>query len=156
PRGIAMSASADRNLLFGILAVQLDFISKDALIAALNSWLLEKRKPLGEILCHQQALSAEERDLLEALVRKHLEKHSGDPQKGLAGLSSLDSNMRRELQSIADPDVRASVAGAGSGRPDPRSTTDLPASPSSRYEILRFHARGGLGEVYIAEDQELH
>jgi hypothetical protein len=34
--------SADRNLLFGILAVQLDFVSKDALIAGMNAWLLDK------------------------------------------------------------------------------------------------------------------
>jgi hypothetical protein len=30
--------SADRNLLFGILAVQMDFASRDALIAAMSAW----------------------------------------------------------------------------------------------------------------------
>jgi hypothetical protein len=42
--------SADRNLLFGILAMQLDFVTKDALIAAIHAWLLDKAKPLGDIL----------------------------------------------------------------------------------------------------------
>ena len=37
--------SADRNLLFGILAVQLDFVSRDALIDAMNAWLLKKARP---------------------------------------------------------------------------------------------------------------
>src|SRR5262249_40041689 len=32
--------SADRNLLFGILALQLDFVSRDALVAAMNAWVL--------------------------------------------------------------------------------------------------------------------
>jgi hypothetical protein len=45
--------SADRNLLFGVLAVQLDFVSKDALIAGMNAWLLDKGKPLGDILRDQ-------------------------------------------------------------------------------------------------------
>jgi hypothetical protein len=37
---------ADRNLLFGILALQMDFIGRDALIAAMNAWVLDKSKPL--------------------------------------------------------------------------------------------------------------
>src|SRR5450432_1785558 len=40
-------STTDRNLLFGILALQMDFISRDALIVAMNAWVLEKSKPLG-------------------------------------------------------------------------------------------------------------
>ena len=39
--------SADRGLLFGILALQMDFISRDALIAGLHAWVLNKAKSLG-------------------------------------------------------------------------------------------------------------
>lgn len=35
-----MAAPSDRNLLFGILALQLDFISRDHLIAAMHAWVL--------------------------------------------------------------------------------------------------------------------
>ena len=52
---MATPATADRNLLFGILAVQLDFVSRDQLIAAMNAWVLEKSKPIGEILLAQKA-----------------------------------------------------------------------------------------------------
>ena len=38
---------ADRNLLFGILALQMDFIGRDALIAAMNAWVLDKAKSLN-------------------------------------------------------------------------------------------------------------
>ena len=44
---------ADRNLLFGILALQMDFVTRDALIAAMNAWVLDKQKPLGAILVAQ-------------------------------------------------------------------------------------------------------
>ena len=42
------SPAADRNLLFGILALQMDFVGRDALIAAMNAWVLDKAKPLGD------------------------------------------------------------------------------------------------------------
>jgi hypothetical protein len=46
--------AADRNLLFGILALQMDFISLDALIAGMNAWVQENSKPreaFGSSLC---------------------------------------------------------------------------------------------------------
>jgi hypothetical protein len=36
PDATPSRAAADRNLLFGILALQMDFISRDALIAAMR------------------------------------------------------------------------------------------------------------------------
>src|SRR5262249_45696980 len=67
--GIVMSkADADRNLLFGLLALQMDLVSRDALIAGFNSWVLRKHTPLGQVLVEQGALSGPRRDLLESLV----------------------------------------------------------------------------------------
>ena len=50
---------ADRNLLFGILALQMDFIGRDALVAAMNAWVLAKHRTLGEILVDQGGLTAD-------------------------------------------------------------------------------------------------
>ena len=55
-------AAADRNLLYGILALQMDFISRDALIAAMNAWVLDKAQPLGHILVEGAALRADNRE----------------------------------------------------------------------------------------------
>src|SRR5213078_4585621 len=98
----------DRNLLFGILALQMDFISRGALIAGMNAWVLEKTKPLGQILLEQKALTPDTHALLEALVQKHLALHDNDAQKSLAAVSSAGP-VRRELQHIADADVQASL-----------------------------------------------
>src|SRR5215469_12782489 len=100
--------AADRNLLFGILALQMDFISRDALIAAMHAWVLDKLKPLGQVLQEQGALSGDQRTLLEALVQEHLRLHNNDPEKSLAAVSSITS-VRRDLESIADPDLHASL-----------------------------------------------
>src|SRR5437016_10843385 len=93
--------SADRNLLFGILALQMDFISREALIQAMHAWVLEKAKPLGQILVEHGKLRTENRELLEALVQRHLELHGHDAEKSLASVSSLGS-VREDLRQIAD------------------------------------------------------
>ena len=61
---------ADRNLLFGVLALQMDFIKREQLITAMQAWVFDKSKPLGAILCAQKVLDEDSRTLLEALVQK--------------------------------------------------------------------------------------
>jgi len=95
--------AADRNLLFGILALQMDFITRDALIHAMHAWVLDKAKPLGQILQEQGALEPDSHQLLEALVQKHLLLHGNNAEKSLAAVSSVGS-VRRDLEQIADGD----------------------------------------------------
>ena len=59
-----MGSLADRNMLFGILALQMDFIGREALITAMNAWVLTKHKPLGAILLEQGALAEDTHALL--------------------------------------------------------------------------------------------
>jgi serine/threonine-protein kinase len=149
--------SADRNLLFGILALQMDFITRDALIVAMSAWAVAKDRPLGQILTDQGALQAEHRALLEPLVEANLQAHGGDPQHSLAALSSV-SSLRQDLEGIADADVQASVAHLVPPA-DPHATRapdSLPPSTPLRFRVLRPHAKGGLGEVFVARDEELH
>src|SRR4051812_44456277 len=105
---MATTAHADRNLLFGILAVQMNFITRDALITAMLAWTLDKAKPLSGILLEQRALAADVHGLLEALVSKHLEQHNNDPARSLEAVSSVGP-VREQLQEIADPDLHASL-----------------------------------------------
>src|SRR5262249_47469520 len=99
---------ADRNLLFGILAVQMNFVGRDALIAAMHAWVLDRSKPLGLILVEQQALSQARHDLLEQLVEEHLAAHGGDAEKSLAATDGLGV-LRSELEQVADPEIRATL-----------------------------------------------
>src|SRR5262245_34810630 len=74
------AASADPNLLCGIIALQMDFISRDALIAGMNAWVLDKAKPLDAVLLEQKRLTPEAHAVLEPVVRLHLANHDDDPE----------------------------------------------------------------------------
>ena len=178
--------AADRNLLFGILALQMDLVTRDQLVAGMNAWVLEKHRPLGDILVERGALEQGQLDALEAMLACHVAKHAGDPAASLASLSSA-GGMASDLQrSIADPEVQESlrfVPPPWAGDPysaraalDPGPTTAEPstfqeddpyatrphipqheAPPSgARYRKIREHARGGLGVVFLARDAELN
>src|SRR5689334_11025173 len=102
------SSTTDRNLLFGILALQMDFISRDELIEAMNAWVLEKSKPLSEVLRARRALAEDELKLLEQVVEKHLAKHGFDPQRSLAAVAPAD-HVLAGLRQLGDHDVAASI-----------------------------------------------
>jgi serine/threonine protein kinase len=154
--------STDRNMLFGILALQMDFIRRDALIAAMNAWVLDKKKPIGQILLVQKALTPETHALLEALVQKHLELHGNDVERSLAAISSVGP-VRRQLEQIDDAEVQGSLMRLTAAAPKdegPGMTLSFAAGDLSskglRFRILRPHAKGGLGMVYVAHDTELN
>src|SRR2546423_1391121 len=103
------TGDSDRNLLFGILALQMDFISRDALIAAMSAWALDKARPLGQILVGQRALASDQHSLLEALVRAHVRQHGDDPERSLAALGPAAS-VREALRQVGDTALHASLA----------------------------------------------
>jgi eukaryotic-like serine/threonine-protein kinase len=145
--------AADRNLLFAVLALQMDFAGRDQVVEGMNAWALDKRRTLGEILCERGALSDLRRTLLDSLVEEHLRAHGGDARQCLDSITSR-STVTDGL-AVGDPDAQSTLSEL-----DPRARSTAfrltPAANGSRYKRLRHHARGGLGEVFVAEDTELH
>ena len=143
--------NSDRNLLIGILALQLDFIGRDQLVEAMHAWVLDKSQSLDNILLRQKAIDAETRELILALVRKHVDLHQGETGKSLTAASSFGSSVTNLLRSIADSDIDASLvllAAPNEAMGPPSVTTMDMASGSNaglRFRVLRPHAMGGLG-----------
>jgi hypothetical protein len=155
------AAYSDRNLLFGVLALQMDFLGRDALIVAMQAWIQDKTKSLGDILVEQNALRPDERDAIDTLVQKLLDRHQGDVEKSLAAVA-VPTPLREELRSLADSDVQASLCrmstSSESDKPGslPPTMSVMKTPDVSRYQILRPHDKGGIGEVFVALDQELN
>jgi eukaryotic-like serine/threonine-protein kinase len=151
----------DRDLLLGLLALQNNFVDRDALLDAFARWIRDRATPLGQLLCDRGALRPDDHELLCALVARHLEKFGDDPAESLRHLSSIGS-VRDDLARLADADLHASLAqvSAARGDDDPYRTMAQPSlgastSDGTRFRILRPHARGGLGQVSVALDREL-
>ncbi|MGO8751104.1 MAG: serine/threonine-protein kinase [Thermoguttaceae bacterium] len=144
----------ERNLLFAVLALQNELAKPDDVLSAMQAWVAAKHRSLGELLVERGALDPEHRRLLDALIEAQLARH-GNAEQSLVALDP-SNRARQLLAKVADPDVQASLAAlpANSG---PETTLDYrPTEAGPRYRVLRPHAEGGLGEVFVAEDQELH
>jgi serine/threonine-protein kinase len=155
-----MSRDGDQNLLFGILALQMEFITRERLIAAVSAWIKDKSRALSTVLVEQGDLEPAIHDLLQALVAKHLEQHGNDPQASLAALSSLGS-VREKLLAVGDDQVTETLSMMPAGRQENEVATmswtvGAATSAGQRFRVLRFHKRGGLGEVFVAYDRELN
>jgi len=102
------SQPADRNLMVGILAVQLGFISRDQLLTAMTSWIQEKQRPLEEILRDHNALSSETLPLLQAVVGKYLNRQAGEAPHSLPALHSA-AEILEPILSLDDEDVQSAM-----------------------------------------------
>ncbi len=80
--GLGMSDSrVDRNLLVGVLALQMEFITREAFLGAVAAWVLEKAKPLGEFLVERHSLAAGDYALLSAIAEEHVTRHGDAPSR---------------------------------------------------------------------------
>ena len=157
--------NADRNLLFGILAWQAGVITEAQLLSAMQQWTFDKGKSLGEVLVDQSVLTQEQYAELSRMVESHLKLHNDDANEALNSLSSLPAVTKTIRKKLDDSDIHASldrcdqtvIPGAVTGNEDRWSTFVKPVRHGeSRFHIIRPHARGGLGEVFVANDEELN
>ncbi len=154
---------ARRDLLLGLLARQVGLVAGESLAEAAAAWATTVPEGLGPALVSGGDISPRQLDLLETLVEAHLEAHGGLPSESLRALG-----FPPELESWGDSreEVASRIARvAASFRLDPEATQfhpsvsgrrEGPEPGRSRYRIVRPHARGALGQVSLAIDEELN
>jgi tRNA A-37 threonylcarbamoyl transferase component Bud32/predicted RNA-binding Zn-ribbon protein involved in translation (DUF1610 family) len=148
-------AEKDRNLLFGVLALQAAFIDKDQFAEVCAVWITRKKAALADLLTERSLLSASDRREVERLVERHLKSHDGDAAASLAAalneearslLSTVDdAEVRRSLESISQEDGCVQVA-----------TQAYTPEARQRYTLTSLHAKGGFGQVWLARDAYLN
>jgi len=144
--------NADRNLLFGVLALQADFLDADQFIKACTLWTTRKHIPLADLLIEFGWITLSDKADIERLVERKLKKHGGDPR---AGLATVADHVKRSLAALHDDDILRSLADL----PGPDDATTMAAvegwvRPHERYSLTRLHASGGIGRIWLARDSE--
>ncbi|MEJ7640449.1 MAG: hypothetical protein WKF75_21395, partial [Singulisphaera sp.] len=149
---VMAKADADLNLLFGILALQMDFLSRDALVGALRAWGLDQDGPLGRILRERGALTVAHHTLLQSLVAEHVAMHGGDPRCSLAAALAPRAVVD-DLREVANADLRAAmlhVPANDTAVRDPSATRtpegDRPAATESAIRPAPAAGRGARSE----------
>ena len=147
------SASSNRRTYLACLAVHCGLApAKDA-----DSFLLSE-------------MSEGERGVLESLAQFHLARHGDDPALGLEALRGTAANSSRLINRIQSDSSETHIVPSPSlqnsdtdqtrtfvsGSPIDQSHSEWRPTDSVRYEIIRPHAKGGLGEVFVARDRELN
>ena len=143
----------DRNLLFGVLALQADLIDAAQFAEICSAWTARMDIPLRDLLVERRFLTPAEKSLVEQLMERKLQKSGGDVDASLT--ASVHDEARRVLTAVKDPDIQHSLSDL---------TYDYECAPSSslphpqsreRYTRTKLHARGGIGQVWLARDGEL-
>ena len=153
--------TVDADLLFGLLALQNGIVTRDQLVAAFAVWTTAGRS-MADVMADQGALDPTRRALLEALHAAHLNLHAGDTARSLAALD-LEGATREKLAAAGGPNLEASLTHVRFGSTTTGDvnhpsafTIGSAASGGQRFRVLRLHAQGGLGAIFVALDSELN
>ncbi|MEK7465995.1 MAG: bifunctional serine/threonine-protein kinase/formylglycine-generating enzyme family protein [Planctomycetota bacterium] len=145
----------DANLLFALLALQMDLVSREDLIACVPEAIERPGADIGAMLVERKALREAERGAVKALLDARIRRHGGDEAASLAA-AAADAVASESLQGTVVGDVVAqTLAAAGRTPVRPSVLPDSTAADASRYRLGAEIGRGGIGRVVLAEDRRL-
>ncbi len=178
-------SEADRQILFGLVAIRLKLVSLAQVSRALSDWSNDGEHSLARLLIERRQLDEASGALVESAVLHHVTMAGGnaasslDSFTGSEDLEALRHVLERTLKPTPVEDTVARGASRptaslepGNGHAKPRDAThvnfesdegshgtiiyDGVTGASPTFEILRPLARGGLGEVFVAKDGRLN
>ncbi len=107
PRDAEGRHKTETNLLFGVLAVQMEYIDSSQFTEACASWAVNKSRPLADIVVERGWLSPEDREDIEKCVLRKLRKHQGSVAATLH--ASADSTLREAMRQSQVPEILESL-----------------------------------------------
>src|SRR5947209_4869557 len=115
----------DRNLLFGVLALQAGRVDASAFVEACSAWAGRWETPLAELLVERGWLTAEERAEVDQLLQRTLAPQPRSPEAVPAELTTDPAP--RSLATVDAANTPPSLAGS-----TPLPPTDVyPVGPGS-------------------------
>lgn len=97
------------RLLFGLLALQFDFLSVGDLRDAIAAGTGDDSRSFPDTLVSEGHLSESDCLLLESLVARHLRQHGDDPARSLSALPPLSDDAAAAFDGQNDSDLQAAL-----------------------------------------------
>jgi serine/threonine protein kinase len=155
-----MSENKRRNLLVGALAVELQVTEPEQVVRVLWESGNDEASMLETLLYDQGIIDQATSRQLAELASKHF------ANRDAGGGESFSTLIQPSVEHVNDPSGNQSIdpwATNDQRSADPRGrepSDDLKdrepgAARSIRYQIIRDYAKGGLGQVFVALDEEL-
>jgi serine/threonine-protein kinase len=160
-------SNINQDLLLAALALLTGAVPREMLRAALLDWAENPDRPLPELLRDRGSLDEERVAALKCLVSAHLRNHNGDVQASLDAWNAqaLAQDMVTEIERTCPgsvvgatlsltlgPTMGATTTGSAH-QTEPRALPSF--TQDQRFVRIGLHAKGGIGEVWLARDQEL-
>src|SRR4029077_6508216 len=120
--------------------------------AACSAWAARRDVPLADLLHAHGWITPDGRAKVEGLLEHKLAKTGGDAHETLTAIP----DWVRALDGVDDFEIRSSLSDlrSRSGLELP-TTLDQPAESLKQYLLIRLHAQGGLGRIWLAHDTAL-
>jgi serine/threonine-protein kinase len=145
----------DANLLFALIALQMDLVTREDLVACTGEAIGTPGADMGRLLVSRGAMSDGERGAVQAVMEARLRRHGGDAAASLAAAAADAVGRASVVGTVVGEEVARTLAAAATlpARPSP-----LPSpSPTdqNRYGLGAELGRGGIGRVVTARDRRL-
>ena len=147
------ATETDRNLLFGVFVLQADLIGAAQFVEACSVWATRKTVPLADVLIERGWLSRDDKAHIDHLIDARLKRSDADAP---ALLGRLPEDVRQSLANLGDDDIQRSLGHTGRQMGVSLTTPSISSlETGTRYETIRLHATGGIGQVWLARDNDL-
>jgi eukaryotic-like serine/threonine-protein kinase len=148
----------ERNLLFGVVALQSGAVDADRLAETCADWVSKPAQELADLFVDRGLVTDEQKTAIEQVVARELESHGGDSQATLA--ATMDG---RSLEAIRGVGGENGSLEAKLSLPPPepdghvmlRKLSPGDSESRERYTLTHLHAKGGMGRVWLARDTAL-
>ena len=155
---MTVEADRGRDLLFGVIALQLGLVSQEQFVEVMAALPHQRKRRAEELFGERGYLDDAQRQALSGLIEVQLGRHDGDAARSLDALppSAAVSQSMTLLHGRGGPGAGATAEGGYASTVAMESIpfVPMPTRPD-RYLTGAELGRGGVGRVVLAVDREL-